>query len=161
MTLPLAITLAALTASAQLPPMPVSEPLGPGDSAMVTVGWDANTEPNLAGYKVHWGAASRSYSTNAFVAAPVTQLAISNLTGGTYYFAVTALNTAGLESAYSDEIAWPTAITNVVTLYLTWREGTNVLALAPTNALMVSLTNPPGSYFWGEPKFTISQTTLR
>ncbi len=158
MTLPLAIILASLTASAQLPPMPVSEP---HESATVTVGWGANTEANLAGYKVHWGTASRSYSTNAFVPAPATQLAISNLTGGTYYFAVTALNTAGLESAYSDEIAWPTAITNVVTLYLTWREGTNVLALAPTNAVMLSLTNPPGSYFWGEPKFVITKTVLK
>ena len=30
--------------------------------ATVTLAWDANTEPDLAGYKIHYGTASRDYS---------------------------------------------------------------------------------------------------
>ena len=31
-------------------------------SATVTLAWDANTEPDLAGYKIHYGTASHDYS---------------------------------------------------------------------------------------------------
>ena len=33
-----------------------------GDAAQVTVGWDPNTEPDIAGYKVYYGTVSRNYS---------------------------------------------------------------------------------------------------
>jgi hypothetical protein len=33
----------------------------------VTLAWDANTEPDLAGYKVHYGTASGSYTTSVDV----------------------------------------------------------------------------------------------
>jgi len=74
----------------------------------VTLAWDANTEPDLAGYKVYWGRSSRHYDNS-----PVPTVAPSanptfttpTLPNGTWYFAVTAYNTAGLESDYSNEVS--------------------------------------------------------
>jgi hypothetical protein len=70
----------------------------------VTLAWDANSEPDLAGYKVYYGVSSRVYPF-AVVAGNVTSLTLSNLQEGvTYYFAATAYNSAGLESDFSAEI---------------------------------------------------------
>ena len=70
-------------------------------SAILT--WVANTEPDVVGYKVYWGTASRVYQpptvlTNATAT-------VSNLPPGTYYFAVTAYDAAGNESAFSREVS--------------------------------------------------------
>jgi hypothetical protein len=70
----------------------------------VTLAWDANSEPDLAGYKVYYGINSRVYPFTVS-AGNVTNLTISNLQEGvTYYFAATAYNSAGLESDFSIEI---------------------------------------------------------
>ncbi|MHB9006173.1 MAG: fibronectin type III domain-containing protein, partial [Limisphaerales bacterium] len=73
-------------------------------SQTVQLAWDANTEPDVAGYKVYWGTSSGQYSQQLSVGA-VTTAQIPDLAPGvTYYFAATALNTEGLESDYSAEI---------------------------------------------------------
>ena len=69
----------------------------------VTLQWDANTETDLAGYKVYYGAVSRAYGTPIAVGL-VTSYQVKGLTTpGVYFFAVTALNTAGQESGFSNE----------------------------------------------------------
>ena len=73
----------------------------------VTLAWNANTETNLAGYRVYYGTASGTYSGSKLVAAGVTSTMISNLTfGQVYYFAATATNAAGLESDFSTEVVY-------------------------------------------------------
>ena len=73
----------------------------------VTLAWNANTETNLAGYRLYHGTATRSYSTNVAVAHPATTVTVTNLQAGTtYFFAVTAYTTEGLESDYSDEVSY-------------------------------------------------------
>ncbi len=72
----------------------------------VTLAWNANTETNLAGYRVYYGTAAGTYSASKLVGAEITSTSISNLTSGqTYYFAAKATNTAGLESVFSTEIS--------------------------------------------------------
>jgi hypothetical protein len=73
-------------------------------AADVTLQWDANTETDLAGYKVYVGTASRTYGT-PFTIGTQTTYSVTNLQPGTYYFAVTALNSSGLESDYSNEVS--------------------------------------------------------
>jgi len=75
----------------------------PALAADVTLAWDANTESNLAGYKVYYGTASRVYGTPITIGTQTTYT-VTGLTPGTYYFAVTAYNTSGLESGYSNEV---------------------------------------------------------
>ena len=73
-------------------------------AADINLAWDANTEADLAGYKIYYGSGSRVYGS-AIVVGKVTTYTVRNLLPGTYYFSVTALNTAGLESAYSNEVS--------------------------------------------------------
>lgn len=66
--------------------------------------WDPNTEPDLAGYRAYWGTASRSYGPPVNVGLSTTYI-VPGLAPGTYYFAVTAYNSAGYESGYSNEVS--------------------------------------------------------
>ena len=72
----------------------------------VALRWDANSEPDLAGYRVHLGYApgTRVESREAGLN---THLVWSDLQSGvTNYFTVTAHSTAGLESDPSNEISF-------------------------------------------------------
>lgn len=70
----------------------------------VTVSWDANTEADLAGYKVYYGTGSGNYQ-NIVDVANVTSHQITELAEGfTYFFAVTAYDSTGNESEYSQEV---------------------------------------------------------
>ena len=68
-----------------------------------TVSWQANTEPDLAKYRVYWSTTAGSYgSYKAEVAKGTNTYTASTLTDGqTYYFVVTAVDTSGNESGFS------------------------------------------------------------
>jgi hypothetical protein len=75
------------------------------EAATVTLAWDPNQEPDVAGYTIHYGTFSRNYQYSVDVG-NVTSCTVSNLDlNETYYFAVTANDDAGNESAYSDEVS--------------------------------------------------------
>ncbi len=75
-----------------------------------TLAWDAPTTNedgtalgDLAGFRVYYGAASGGYSSSIDVG-KVTTYRVTGLTNGlTYYFATSAYDSAGNESAYSNE----------------------------------------------------------
>jgi hypothetical protein len=94
----------------------------------VSLQWDANTETDLAGYKVYQGTASRNYGTPT-VLGLVTTYAIPTLQPGTYYFAVTAYNTSQLESGYSNEVSVTIPIAPTAPMKL--RVGPLALLIAP------------------------------
>jgi fibronectin type 3 domain-containing protein len=83
---------------------------GNSPSGTATLDWTAPTKnsdssalTDLAGYKVYYGTASRSYSQSIDVG-KVTTYELTNLSNGfTYYFVVTAYNQAGVESEPSNE----------------------------------------------------------
>ena len=68
--------------------------------------WDPSPGTNLiANYNVYYGVASTTY-TNVVAAGTNTTVSIFNLLNSTtYYFAVTAVDTSGLESDYSTEVS--------------------------------------------------------
>lgn len=75
----------------------------------LTLAWNSVSDARLAGYTLYWGASSRTYTNSVQVAAPSTSVTVSNLVRDvTYYFAVTARSTSGLESAYSVEVNYHT-----------------------------------------------------
>jgi hypothetical protein len=75
-------------------------------SATVTVAWDPNPEPTVAGYNMYYGTSSGRY-TNSVDVGSETRCAISALQEGvTYYLAVTAYDGSGNQSGYSDEIVY-------------------------------------------------------
>ncbi len=70
----------------------------------VNLQWDPNTEPDLAGYKVYFGTASRQYGPPIVIGLEASYT-FQGLPAGAYYFAVTAFNSAGLESSFSNEVS--------------------------------------------------------
>ena len=76
-------------------------------AADVTLAWDRNPEPDIAGYKIYYGLQSRVYPYVIDVGS-YTSCTISDLDEGvTYFLAATAYDTSGDESAYSGEITYP------------------------------------------------------
>ena len=60
----------------------------------------------VSGYRVYYGTSSRNYSQSlgGGIFVSTTNYTVSGLTvGQTYYFAVTAIDSAGVESGYSTE----------------------------------------------------------
>ena len=83
----------------------LSLPLPDVHSAQVTLAWDANTSPSIAGYKVYYGSASGSYSYGIDVG-NVTSYTVPNLQDGTtYYFVMTDYDNSGQESGYSNQVS--------------------------------------------------------
>ena len=73
----------------------------------MTLAWDADPTPDIAGYRLYSGTTSGVY-TQISDLGNVTQTLVSNLTTGkTYYFAVTAYTTALTESVPSNEVSYP------------------------------------------------------
>lgn len=71
----------------------------------VTLAWAPNPEPDIAGYRLYYGTISHSYPL--YVETSATTATVSNLMeGATFFFAVTAYNNAGLESAFSSEVSY-------------------------------------------------------
>jgi hypothetical protein len=82
--------------------------IGPGSTqglaAQVTLAWDANTDPAVAGYKLYYGTAPRTYGTPVDVG-KVTQFTLTGIQEGVNaYFAVTAYDASRNESAFSTEL---------------------------------------------------------
>lgn len=94
-----------------------------GHAADVKFAWDPNIETDLAGYRLYRGEQSRVYTDHVDV---------GNVTGytwtvpdGSWYFAATVYNTAGLESGYSNEVQWssaPAAIQPATNVNVSWGE---------------------------------------
>jgi len=81
------------------------------NAATVTLSWERNQEPDIAGYKIFYGTASRSYTNiitiNDTAHEPLTRTySVTGLDEGrTYYFAIKAFDLAGQESEFSDEVS--------------------------------------------------------
>lgn len=96
------------TLSASLPQFSVAVVQNANGS--VTLTWTAPTLnedgtalTDLAGYKIHYGTSSGSYSVQIPVDLGTTMLMVDNLVPDTYYFAATAINSSNIESRYSGE----------------------------------------------------------
>lgn len=74
--------------------------------ATVELTWSANTESDLAGYKLYSGTAAGQYGTPVDVGKSTAyQMTITPSVGATYYFALTAYDTSGNESEKSAEVS--------------------------------------------------------
>lgn len=86
---------------------------GSAVAADATFTWTANTEANLAGYRVYYGLSTGVYSDHVEVAKTETTVTVIGLVAGqTYYFAATAFDTDNFESDYSTEVVWTAPAAN-------------------------------------------------
>ena len=87
-------------------------------ASTVSLAWNTSPDPTVTGYHLYQGGASGVY-TNMVVAGS-TNVTVNNLvTQRTYYFAVTAFDAIGLESPYSNEIAYTVPVSNAPPVLLT------------------------------------------
>jgi hypothetical protein len=82
----------------------------------IALAWDSETDPAVAGYKIHYGTASKAvsgqyqYSTDVGMATQTsnntTSYTLTGLTRGQkYYIAVTAYDKSHMESDFSAEVS--------------------------------------------------------
>ncbi|MBV9696234.1 MAG: putative Ig domain-containing protein [Gammaproteobacteria bacterium] len=104
------ITASDGTSSAALAPFSINvSAAGSAGTGSATLNWvdpskntNGTTLTNFAGIRIYYGTSSGSLTNMIQVAdTSTTSYTISNLTSGTWYFAATAYNTAGVESAKS------------------------------------------------------------
>ena len=89
-------------------------PLSPKSAypAQTTLVWDPVIHPDVAGYMVYYGTSSGDYDVSLDVG-NWTSVTIAGLDGSeTYYFAATAYSIYGEESAFSNEVQWPSTTAN-------------------------------------------------
>jgi hypothetical protein len=76
----------------------------------VTLAWDPNPEPEVTGYRLHYGTASGQYSSQVDVGNTTTYAVAGMDLSLDYYFAVQAYTSDGLVSTLSDEVTLPALV---------------------------------------------------
>ena len=74
-------------------------------AGQVAIAWDPQSDPKVAGYMIYYGQGSRNYTAKLDAGKSTSYTIPSLVDGKTYYFAVTAYDTAHTESGYSNEIS--------------------------------------------------------
>jgi len=72
----------------------------------VTLAWDPNPTPHLAGYRLYYWTNARDSTQKIEIGNATTALVPNLREGQTYFFAVTAYNAFGIESLRSNEVAF-------------------------------------------------------
>ena len=81
---------------------------GTADADSIDLSWSgAAPEAAIVSYKVYYGIAAGTYTVTQSVATPTTDLSLTCLEPGDYFFSVTALDAEGNESVFSNEIVLP------------------------------------------------------
>ena len=129
--------------------------------ARVMVAWEPSPDSNVASYCLYWGTnGSRAY--NATTNVPSTNVVVRLPVGMTNWIAATARDAWGLESNFSDELAYVPVVrrvTNVViSLEVRLLTGTNLNAREVQQVFTVFFTNPPALQRWWRTELKISKT---
>jgi hypothetical protein len=111
------------------------EAVAGGSSVMLA--WDPSVSPAIAGYRVYQGTNSHAYTTTISAGA-ATQTTLAGLNSGvTYFFAVTAYDTSGLESDFSSEVSYtPNGATNQTGLVFASDSGNITAPFIASNGIV-------------------------
>ena len=115
------------------------------DAGSVTLVWNPNKEPDLAGYKVSYGRAPGSSEAVVDVGNITTWTFATATEGTTYYFRLYAYNDDGLQSPSSVEVSTtvPSSVSTLnatpgTLIYGAVRTGTTITALTPSQSVTVA-----------------------
>ncbi len=123
----------------------------------VTLAWDPNAEPNVAGYKISYGTQPGSRPMTVDVGNRTDWEVNGLVDGQRYYFAVSAYNTSGLESPPSQEVS-----SLVVKLFLTSSAATRNPTGVPLTWTAIVSQNVAAEYrFWRLSHLTGAWTIVR
>ncbi len=118
---------------------------GAAHAAQASLAWNANPQPEVAGYMVHYGQVSGAY-TNKVDVGKVTAYTIAGLLDGrTYYYAVTAYDAGRAESPFSNEASASTPFAAPVAAF----SADKTSGAAPATIVFTSSsTGTISSYSW-------------
>jgi chitinase len=94
-------------------------------ASTITLQWDPETAPDLGGYKVYYSTSAVAPFTGTGATQGASPVSVSSATtatitgldpGQAYYFAVTAYNSAGVESPYSNTVLVPELLPPTVSI---------------------------------------------
>jgi Bacterial Ig domain/Fibronectin type III domain len=126
--------------------------VGVAQAQPVSLGWDADTDPGVVGYRLYYGVASGTYSQIINVGNATAETLPNLQPGTTYYFVVTAYDNNGLESAFSNEASY-----GVPTPATLSAEDDTVTLTSTVPVIINVLTNDKSSN--GSPLTVVSSTT--
>jgi hypothetical protein len=72
----------------------------------LTLAWDPSDDPGVVGYRIYEGMATQTYTIVIDVGNNLNATIFGLAAGETYYFAVTAYDSSGLESSFSGELSY-------------------------------------------------------
>jgi hypothetical protein len=99
----------------------------------ITLGWNPETNPDVAGYILHYGDSSGNYNIN-FDAGTNTIVTVPNLAlTANLYFAVTSYDTNGVESAPSTEVYLSPTMSDFLKGHVSFTNGVDYLSFANGN----------------------------
>jgi hypothetical protein len=110
-------------------------------AAQVNLAWDANSELDIAGYKVHYGTHRSGYDVSLDVGNWLSCTIGDLREDEIYYFAVTAYDTAGNESGYSNEVISPIPLLDIKA-----NDSDGPLTIAPSDIVAITVSLDPGGY---------------
>lgn len=102
-----AITVTATTATNSPQTIPVTLTVNAPTTSSVTLTWAQNTDSDLAGYKIYRSTTSGVYGAAlaTILAGTVTYVATGLSANTSYFFLITAYDSAGNESSFSNEVS--------------------------------------------------------
>ena len=118
--------------------------------ASVRLAWDANPEPDIAGYRLSYGTSSGQYTTTIDVGNATTFEFFEPNTSVKYFLAVHAYNTAGLTGPYSNEIS-TTPVPQPLRVTSIWSSHTSPQVTGTSitfTAITTGGTAPPQFKWW-------------
>lgn len=106
------------------------------------ISWTANSDSDLSGYRIYYGTTKGGPygSSTAIIPKAQTSYVISDLSSGTYYFVVVAVDTSSNESAYSSEVSKTIASTAASTATTTSTASTTSASATTTAGAASSTT---------------------
>jgi hypothetical protein len=111
----------------------------------VTLAWNPNPDPTVAGYMLHCGVVSHAYVTALDAGAATTTVVEGLVPGITYFFAVSAYNASGIEGPLSDELATQAGSVPVI---LVQPPSLTILAGMPALLFVDAFGAPPITFQW-------------
>jgi hypothetical protein len=109
----------------------------------VTLAWDPSQGSNIAGYTLYSGTTSGTYTQTTSAGLSTTGTLTNLAAGTTYYFVVTAYDTAGLESAPSNEVSFTTPPNLIPAVCLT-SPTTGATLTAPASVVLTASASESG-----------------
>jgi hypothetical protein len=124
----------------------------------VTLAWNPDPDPNLAGYRLYSGT-RRGVYTQRIEVGKTTTISVLNLAAGrTYFFAVTVYNTAYMESAPSNEVSYREPASTAAATPPPTPTPTPTPAFSPPR---ISISVSPATINeGGDATFTVSASTI-